>query len=77
MHNMKRDMSDEINEIRDRFQSYIFQNDVTLQAAAELVGWKWAGSVHKFLAGKHVPSPRRLYRIKKLLMLYPQGDLHA
>ena len=67
MHKLKDNMSDEITRVRDLFQGYIIRNDVTLQAAAELVGWKRAGSVHKFLAGKHVPNPRRLYRIKKLL----------
>lgn len=73
-----KNMTKEISEIRGGFQNYIILNDITMQAAAELVGWKRAGSVHKFLAGKHIPNPRRLYRIKKLVNLfYPQGDLHA
>jgi hypothetical protein len=60
-------MTKEITEIREEFRAYILLRDLTMQAAAELVGWKRAGSVCKFLAGKHRPNARRLYRIKRLL----------
>jgi len=60
-------MTEEINKIRQDFQNYIILQDITLQKAAELVGWKRAASVYKFLAGKHHPNMRRLYRIKKLI----------
>ena len=60
-------MTKEIIQIREDFRAYILLQDLTMQAAAELVGWKRAGSVCKFLAGKHRPNARRLYRIKLLL----------
>lgn len=61
-------MSDEINEIRERFQDYIVRQDITLQAAADLVGWKTAASVFKFLNGQVKKPPlRRLYRIRLLI----------
>jgi hypothetical protein len=61
-------MNDEINKIREQFQEYIIRKDITLQAAAELVGWKTAASVFKFLNGQVKKPPlRRLYRIKLLI----------
>lgn len=60
-------MSDAIHRIRQQFHKFIIEQDITLQRAAELVGWKRAASVYKFLAGKHRPNARRLYRIKELI----------
>ena len=61
-------MSDEINEIRAEFQDFIVRKDMTLQAAAEAVGWKTAASVFKFLNGQvKKPPMRRLFRIKQLI----------
>lgn len=60
-------MNDEIKNLRGRFEEFIILQDITLQRAAELVGWKRAASVTKFLAGKHAPNKRRLYRIQRLL----------
>lgn len=62
-----KNMTEEIRGIREAFREYIILQDITLQAAAERIGWKRAGSVHKFLAGKHIPTQRRLYRIKRLI----------
>lgn len=68
-----RPMTEEITATREAFRGYILDKDIPLQEAAELVGWKRAGSVHKFLAGKHVPTPRRLYKIKKLVLRARKG----
>jgi len=60
-------MTEEIMRARDDFEAYIIREDITHQEAADRVGWKRAASVSKFLAGKHVPNIRRLYRIKLLV----------
>lgn len=71
-------LPDEINEIREKFQVYLIKEDMTLQEAADLVGWKKASSVQRFLNGKvRKPPLRRLYRIKKLLEKRPQGCSQA
>jgi hypothetical protein len=66
-------MPKEISRIRERLSAFIIQNDITLQDAATRIGWKKASSVYKFLAGKHIPNQRRLYRIKILLKEQTRG----
>lgn len=49
-------MTAEINSIRGKLEDYIILNDITLQQAADLVGWKRAASVYKFLAGAELTA---------------------
>lgn len=61
-------MTEEINELRKKLQNFIIEKDITLQETANLIGYRSAASILKFLQGKTPkPSIRRIARMKALL----------
>lgn len=65
-------MTEEIKKLRERLQDFIIEKDITLQETANLIGYRSAASVLKFLQGK-TPKPniRRIARMKALLESRP------